>query len=93
MMSQYSGEGANSEKKYFQMRFFLHFAIKLTLSILTIGANIGSCPRTTPPLPHGFFISRHFRALRPHAGLERLFFIICGHESSARSQCVYLQRR
>ena len=40
------------------------------LSILTIDANIGSCPRTTLPLPlpHRFFrISCHFRALRPHA--------------------------
>ena len=43
------------------------------LSILTIGANIGSCPRTTLPSPTAFSISRHFRALRPHAGLARLF--------------------
>ena len=44
------------------------------LSILTIDANIGSCPRTTLPSPPRLFsISRHFRALRPHAGLARLF--------------------
>ena len=54
-------EGANSEitnkqtnkNKNFQMRFFT-FCYQI-LSISTIGANIGSCPRTTLPLPHGFF--------------------------------------
>ena len=40
-------------KKYFQMRFFTF--CYLILSTLTIGANIGSCPRKTLPLPHGFF--------------------------------------
>ena len=56
-------EGANF---FFQMQFFTF--CHQVLSILTIDANIGSCPRTTLPLPHGFFrISCHFRALRPHA--------------------------
>ena len=40
------------------MRFFT-FCYQV-LSILTIGANIVSCPRTTLPLPHGFF---HFAPL------------------------------
>ena len=45
------------------MRFFI-FCHQI-LSILTIDANIGSCPRTTLPLPHGLF---HFAPLlRPHA--------------------------
>ena len=58
-------EGANTEKnkktnknKNFQMRFFT-FCYQI-LSILTIGANIGSCPRTTLPLPHPFY---HFAPL------------------------------
>ena len=47
-------EGANSGKNTFKCEF-LHFACHQILSILTIAANIGSCPRTTLPLPHGFF--------------------------------------
>ena len=47
-----------NKNKNFQMRFFT-FCYQI-LSILTIGANIGSCPRTTLPLPHGFF---HFAPL------------------------------
>ena len=79
------------------MRFFT-FCHEI-LSILTIDANIGSCRDQFSPSPRVFSISRHFRTLRPHAGLVRLFFIICGHfdrgclESSARSHCEYLQRR
>ena len=63
------------------------------LSILTIGAKIGSCRDQFSPSPRAFSISRHFRTLRPHAGLVRLFFINCGHfdrgclEISARSHC------
>ena len=71
------------------------------LSILTIGANIGSCPRTTPPSPTAFF---HFAPLSRVATsfwARAIVFIICGHfdhgclESPARSHCVYmyLQRR
>ena len=76
------------------MRFFT-FCHQI-LSILTIGANIGSCRDQFSPSPRAFSISRHFRTLRPHAGLVRLFFIICGHfdrgcfESSARSHYINL---
>ena len=60
------------------MRFFT-FCYQI-LSILTIGANIGSCPRTTLPLPHGFF---HFaplsREATSHWARAIVFFIICGH--------------
>ena len=87
-------------KKYFQMQFFT--LCHQILPILTIGANIGSCPRTTLPLPHGLF---HFAPLSRLAtprwalAIVFLFLIICGHfdhgclESSAGSHCVYLQRR
>ena len=44
-----------------------------------------------------FFTFGNFRALRPHVGLVRLFFIICGRfgclKSCARSHCMYLERR
>ena len=78
----------------------IFYIFPLNIASLTMGANIGSCPRTTPPSPTAFSISRHFRALWPHTGLVRLlFFIICSHfdhdgvENSARSHSVYLQRR
>ena len=46
-----------------------------------------------------FFTFCNFRPLRPQVGLVQLFFIICGHfdhgclKSSARSHCMYLERR
>ena len=51
------------------------YIFPLNIVSLTIGANIGSCPRTTPPSPTAFSISRHFRALWPHTGLVRLLFL------------------
>ena len=50
----------------------IFYIFPLNIVSLTIGANIGSCPRTTPPSPTAFSISRHFRALWPHTGLMRL---------------------
>ena len=41
----------------------IFYIFPLNIVSLTIGANIGSCPRTTPPSPTAFSISRHFRAL------------------------------
>ena len=46
----------------------------------TIGANIGSCPRTTLPLPHGFFhLASLSRSATSHWARAIVFFIICGH--------------
>ena len=50
----------------------IFYIFPLNIVSLTIGANIGSFPRTTPPSPTAFSISRHFRALWPHTGLMRL---------------------
>ena len=52
----------------------IFYIFPLNIVSLTIGANIGSCPRTIPPSPTAFSISRHFRALWPHTGLVRLLF-------------------
>ena len=60
-------EGANTGKNTCKCDF-LHFACHQILSILTIAANISSCPRTTlPPLPHGFFYFAVFCVLRSPA--------------------------
>ena len=60
-------EGANSGKNTFKCDF-LHFACHQILSILTIAANISSCPRTTlPPSPTAFSISQYFCVLRSPA--------------------------
>ena len=64
--------------KNFQMRFFT-FCYQI-LSILTIGADIGSCPRTTLPLPHAFF---HFAPLSSvatsHWARAIVFLSLSGH--------------
>ena len=57
-------EGANSGKNTFKCDF-LHFACH---QILSIAANISSCPRTTlPPSPTAFSISQYFCVLRSPA--------------------------
>ena len=42
------------------------FYILLSNIVNIDNSNIGSCRRTTLPLPHGFSISRYFHALLPH---------------------------
>ena len=44
------------------------------LSILTIHANIGSCPRTTLPLPHGLFHFAPFSRLATSRWVLAIFF-------------------
>ena len=78
----------------------IFYIFPLNIVSLTIGANIGSCPRTTPPSPTAFF---HFaplsRVVTSHWARAIAFLIICSHfdhdglENSARGHSVYLQRR
>ena len=72
-------EGANSRKNTFKCDV-LHFACHQILSILTIAANIGSCPRTTLPSPTAFSISQYFCALRSPASTVQDDLIVFNEE-------------